>query len=405
MKDIEKNNYIKNFEENLPYFNLEQLESLTILIKKQILKNKLEFERSISLGDIENIETYIAKISFDKEYVHSLATKKLLHPNVNSIKFIYYNENKIEKLENTNIEFCDEIQKRYFFNIHKQHLKLGTLKEFLSSCNVDNTPTFKLKDLLVSSMIKALNVSFTYYGKNLYSSYVFLKSILKHDPELWDNTLQNFFVNTLKSVDYKKDSLFISALLKDGHTNILINKAKIEENYLYLKSIINIDNFYSDVLMVNSLKEFHLPVIKECFENGFPFFKEDETLTKEEKNNYKNAFSQVFSSKESLELQEYIIENIPDISVGKHIIVKTILNSLEKEDLHNSKIAYRTELIKKIAIRYIELNRCEIDSLEEVLEKRKDSAGKDLLNKAFTYYDLKENIKEKENFKITRYKI
>lgn len=378
-------NLIK-IESLLTELNTQEFEQLQKLVQTQIFNNRQKLELAIKTGDIVSIEKYIDKVSFDPSYLKNIKEKIVPH-----IKSLHYLSKTTIKGDNVAITSSDSIE--IFYLLFKDVLELEEdYKLFLQKERKEKF-TFTISDVLFANLFYKLKVNFEFSGKEPYPQYIFLKPFLQKNPDIFNKTIENFVNYSLSKIDYQENSLLIQDLIKIGYEKSLFEKAKNEENYNYMKTLLTIKNIYTDDFMLSGLANYHLPMVKESFENGIPFFNSDESLTAEQKANYKNIFSAVFSSKEALLIQEYIIDNIPDISIGNNIIVKTILHKLEdKFETDIERNNKRMELVFNLMSRYNDLNTEKINQLKFLLEKRTDSLSKELLTKFINFQTLNKKL-------------
>lgn len=374
--------------------NSSEFENLQKLIEDQSSQNKKNFENSIYSGDVINIEKYIKKISFDDIYLKSI--KNRIVPHIKSLHYL-----STLDLGYTKFVPIDEESNKIFYILFNEIFDLGeTFQNFKERQKTENfiIPT---SDILFSNLFCRLKLNFEYYIHDItepYPKYLFLKACLKNHPDFFKGIVDNFTQNCLSKIDYQENSLLINDLIKSGYTETLFQQAKSEENYNYLKTIIPIHTICSKEFMIKGLLSYHFPIVKENFEHGIPFFEDQDSLSSNDKSIYKNALSIVFSSKESFLIQEYIINNISNISIGNHIIIKTLLHKLE--DSYESDVdrnTQRMELVQKIMYKYSDLDEYNILSLNTLLEKRKDSLAKNLLIKFFQFDSLNKKFKFKSH--------
>lgn len=378
-------NLIK-IENLLTELNTQEFEQLQQLVQKQIANNRQSFELAVKTGDIISIEKYLDKVSFDPAYLKNIKARIVPH-----IKSLHYLSKTTIKGDNVPLTDSDSIE--IFYLLFKDVLHLDEdYKIFLQKERKQNL-TFPISDVLFVNLFHRTKLNFEFSGKEPYPEYIFLKTILQKNSDIFNKTIKNFVTYSLSKIDYQENSLLIQDLIKMGYQKSLFEQAKNEENYNYMKILVTVENIYTDDFMLSGLSNYHLPMVKESFENGVPFFKSENFLTPEQKATYKNVFSAVFSSKEALLIQAYIIDNIPDISVGNNIIVKTILHKLEdtfETDLDRNN--NRMELILKIMYRYKELDIENITQFKLLLEKRKDSLSKEFLTKFINFHSLNERL-------------
>lgn len=387
---------LEKIESLLPDLSTKEFELLQNLIQKQINDNRLNFNKAITEGNVEKIDLLIEKVNFDETYINTL--RKQVVPHVKSLHYIH------KKIFQQKFHISDRETINTFHLLFKDILDLGNFNDFYQK-NYKEKLTFPLNDVLFAALFHRLKLNFEYSGEEPYPKYLFIKSLLGNNEEAFTKTLKSFCDYSLAKINYQENSLLINELLKLGFKDTLFQQAKNEENYKYLKSIANFNNIYDEKFMLSGLSKYHFSMVKECFEHGVPFFKYDETMSKTEKAHYKNVFSSVFSSKESFEIQDYIIENIDKINVANHIIVKTILHKLEDTyETDFERNDKRIELISKIIQRYQELEKEEVLSFQELLKKRKDSYAKNLFEKFIDYYLLSKKFQPTE-FTVKKHKI
>lgn len=387
---------IKNL---LPELNSTELEDLEKLIKEQSSQNRKDLNTAISTGNTEDIDFFIKKVSFDDIYFKHI--KNYVVPHIKSLHYL-------KKIDLGTIKFVpvDEESHKIFYILFNEIFDLGETFQHFQKRQRDEKFILPVSDILFSNLFCRLKVNFQYSGNEPYPVYLFFKSVLKNHPVIFKEIIDQFTKYGLSKVDYQENSLLISDLIKSGYQDILFQQAKNENNYQYLQNTISRNEIYSDQLMLTGLVSYHFPIVKNSFENGIPFFKSGDLLSSDEKAAYKNAFSSVFASKESLLIQEYIIDNIPDISVGNHIIVKTILNKLEsKTEFDIERNEKRMELIHKIMNKYLDLDDEKILSFKSVLEKREESLAKNYLTKFINFHTLNTKLTFNSNESSKKNKI
>lgn len=392
---------LKTIEQLLPQLTSENFESLQLLIQKQISQNRNSFEKAIQLGDTDNIEKLQDKVSFDSNYFKDLRKKTVAH--VKSLH--YFMKHPVTQKQFPILD--SEIFETFHF-LFKEALMLDSnFTNFRKKIIDQNNPLkFNASDILFASLFHRLKLNFEYSCEEPYPVYLFLKSLMQKDSKVWEKTVKIFCQYSLSKIDYQENSLLIQDLIKMDLTMVLFEQAKNEKNYRYIKSIIPRESIFNDDFMLKGLESYHYPMVKESFDNGVAFFRADETMSSEEKARYKNAFSNVFSSKESLEIQNLIINKISDISLGNHIIVKTILHKLEdsfETDIERNEV--RFNFIQSIVERYNELDNDKIIEFKIILAKRKDSRAKDYLCKFINFHDLNNKLSSHSEVSIKRHKI
>lgn len=375
---------LKTIENLLVDLNTQDFEQLQELIKKQIANNRISLNKAITEGNIEAIDLFIDKVNFDDTYISHL--KKQVVPHIKSLHYLSQ-KNFTQSFSITDLDTLNA-----FHLLFKDILDLGEFNDFYKKNHTEKTK-FSLSDVLFASLFHRLKLNFEYSGEEPYPKYVFIKSLVGKNEKVWNEILNNFCNSSLSGINFQDNSLLIAELLKAGFKDKLFQQAKNNDNYSYLKTLVDFDNIYNDNFMLSGLSSYHFPMVKESFEHGVPFFKSDETLTQEQKAQYKNVFSSVFASKESLDIQEFIIDNIDNISVGNHIIAKTILHKLEDTyETDFERNDKRIALINKILERYSELENEDILNFQKILQKRKDSYAKNLFEKFINYHLLNQKF-------------
>lgn len=389
-------NNLENIKNLISDFNNEDFKNLQTLISQQVMSNRKEFENAIMLGDIEKVKEYSQKILMDTDYLSS--TYRRVVPHIKTMHFLckegLFNHNvKIEKVDIVET----------FYLLFKNVLNLGDNYEFRK--NLKDT-TYSANDVFFAGLFYKLHSSFCYSGDEPYPKFIFLKTLLKNQPDDFHKIIHNFCEYALKSVNYSENSLLIKELIDMGYKDKVFEKALSEENDAYLQSQFNPKHIYDEHLMLNVLKGNNYAMVKRAFEHGVDLFPDIEKFPKELISSYKNAYSYVFASKDTFKIQQFIINNIPKINIGNNIIIKTVLHQLE--DVHETDIErnqLRVELVKSIVDRLSELNYEEFISIKTLIDKREDSEGKDFFKKYSYFKELEEKFSNPSSNKIKRNKI
>lgn len=379
--------------------NTNDFQQLEKHIKTQISYNRKSFETAIEAGNVDSINEYFNKVCFDQDYLKFFNNKIVPH-----IKSLHYLSK--QPIEASKFSLIDSESVETFHLLFQDILDLNPDYNIFKKEQRNDKLTFSLSDILFSYLFNRLKVSFTYDHETPYPKYIFLKPFLQKKPEIFKRTMDTFVNYTLSKIDFQENSLLITELIKFGYKEKLFEQAKNEKNYHYLQTIFSDKSGYNDAFMLKGLSIFNYSMVKQSFQHGIPFFKNDDSLSAEEKANYKNIFSKVFGSKDSLTIQQYIIDNIPDISVGNHIIVKTILYKLEdNSELDTERNNTRMELIQSIMGRYNQLAQEKILAFQSLLEKRTDSLGKEILTKFLNYNTLNNKLSSSFHTKEKKIKI
>lgn len=379
---------LQTIESILTTLTDKDFKSIELLIKKQIDNNRQSFQTAIKEGDIAQIEKLLDKVSFDEEFLKTV--RRNVVPNLSSLDYLS-TKPMSENMFTTDPETLDT-----FYTLFNHVLDLGEERTFRDRVKKEKL-AYNISDLLFAGLFYRLSVNFQYSGEEPFPQYLYLKKYLDKKPTVMKKIVDQFCQSSLHKINYQDKSVFIQELIKLGYKDTLFKQAKNLDNYSYMKNLIHVNNIYNDEFMLAGLSSYHFPMVKECFEAGVSFFRNDSNMTSGEKAQYKNVFSSVFSSKDSLEIQEFIIDNIPDISIGNHIIVKTIIHQLESSyetDIERNKT--RLDFINKIFQRYNETNFETIKSLEQIISKREPSEAKTLLEKLIDYKNFAFKYPEKE---------
>lgn len=379
---------LQTIESILTTLNTQDFKSVEVLIKKQIEQNRKSFQQAIKDGDITQIENFLDKVSFDEEFL--ISVRRNVVPALSSMDY-FATKSIEEKVFTTDYETLNT-----FYTLFHDVLDLGEEKTFSNRVKKEKLE-FNLGDLLFAGLFYRLTSHFQFSEDANYPQYLFLKKFLDKEPAFFKKALYNFCEYTLHKISYQDNSLLIQDLLKLGYKDKLFQQAKTLENYSYLKNIVPIKNIYNDEFMLSGLSSYHFAMVNECFLVGIPFFNTDTTLSSEKKAQYKNVFSSVFASKDSLDIQNFIIDNIPDISVGNHIIVKTIFHKLEdKFETDIERNQQRVVLLNNVMNRYSQLSQDTLLSLKSIIDKRENSESKTLFEKFINYQLL--NKKYPDNY-------
>lgn len=387
---------LQTIESILTTLNDKEFKSIEGLIKRQIANNRYQFEQALKEGDINKIENFIDKVSFDEDFLR--ATRRNVVPHLSSLDYLSTKSIDL-KVFTSDIETLNT-----YYTLFNKVLDLGTERTFLEQVRKEKLE-LNVSDILFSGLFYRLTTNFQFSAENPFSQYLFLKKFLEKEPIILKKMTDNFCEYSLHKINYQDNSLFIQELLTLGYQDNLFQKAKTLENYSYMKNLIPTKSIYNDAFMLAGLSSYHFPMVKECFESGVSFFKNDDTMTQQEKAQYKNVFSGVFSSKDSFEIQNFIIDNIPNISIGNHIIVKTIIHQLEQKfETDDERNKIRLELIQKVVNRYCELDFDSLLSLKQIINKRESSEAKNFMEKFIHYQEINNKLPSK-NIKENKSKI
>lgn len=389
-------NNLENIKNLISDFNNEDFKNLQTLINQQVILNRKEFENAIMLGDIEKVKEYSQKILMETDYLSS--TYRRVVPHIKTMHFLckegLFNHNvKIEKIDIVET----------FYLLFKDVLNLGDSYEFRKNLK---DKTYSANDVFFAGLFYKLHSSFCYSGDEPYPKFIFIKALLKNQPEDFHEIIHNFCEYALKSVNYSENPLLIKELIEMGYKNKIFEKALLEENDAYLQSQFNPKHIYDEHLMLNVLKGNNYAMVKRAFSNNVPLFPDVNLYPKEIISSYKDAYSYVFASKDTFKIQQFIIDNIPKINIGNNIIIKTVLHQLEdKNETDRERNELRVELVKSIVDRLHELNYEEFISVKTLIDKREDSEGKDFFKKYSYFKELEEKFSNSSPTILKRNKI